>query len=321
MKHKFMIAAAGLIIFSSCSLKQMAFNSAADMLAPNPGKKTEVAAGNANNPMVALTGESDVQLVADVMPVILKTYEILHLQNPKHRGLALMAGELYIMYANAFVQTPADALSEEFYNKKNMEYVRAKKFYLRGADYVFASFDLAYPGFTRLLSNPAKNADYRILDRLQVSDVESLYWAGAGILGAFSLDPTDADIVDRLQGAVALLEHAVKLNPGFNNGALWEILTAFYAAAPDTLGGGIDKAEKAYEAALQYSGGKNASTYVTFARSFCIPNQDSAGFDTAIDQALAINPDDNPKNRLMTVLSQQQAQLLKERKSEYFLEF
>ncbi|MDE7140686.1 MAG: TRAP transporter TatT component family protein, partial [Treponemataceae bacterium] len=63
-----------------------------------------------SDPMLALTGETDVILVGDFFPTALKMYEILQTQNPDHLGLAYMTGSLNVMYANAFVQGPAESL-------------------------------------------------------------------------------------------------------------------------------------------------------------------------------------------------------------------
>ena len=143
---KIYICVAGLfLLVSGCSIKRMAFNGIANTLAPFPAPKSGASGGI--DAAAALTGEDDVKLVSEVFPTVLKTYEILHLSNPQHRGLAVMSGSLYIMYANAFVQTPADYIPETQFQKKNLEYLRAKKFYLRGADYVMQSLDGAYKGF------------------------------------------------------------------------------------------------------------------------------------------------------------------------------
>ena len=75
----------------------MAYNSAANAMAPLPEKKIKPAP-DAPNPITALTGEDDVELVGEVFPVILKLYEGMHIADPAHRGLAIMTGELYIMY-------------------------------------------------------------------------------------------------------------------------------------------------------------------------------------------------------------------------------
>lgn len=305
------------LLLSGCSIKRMAFNGIANTLAPFPAPKSDASGGI--DAAAALTGEDDVKLVSEVFPTVLKMYETLHLSNPKHRGLAVMSGSLYIMYANAFVQTPADYIPETQFQKKNLEYLRAKKFYLRGADYVMQSLDTAYKGFAEAMTHYTEDKSAAFLARCKAADVESLYWAGCGILGAFALDPMDTDVFTSVPGAVAMLERAAELYPGFNAGAIWETLTAFYAAAPESLGGGADKAEDAYQRTLELSGGQRPSVYVLYAQTFCIPAQDSAGFDEALRKALEIDSVNQPNNKLTITLSQEKARWLQKMKGDYFL--
>ena len=317
LKRLYICIAGMLLLLSGCSIKQMAFNGIADTLAPFPASKPDASGGI--DAAAALTGEDDVKLVSEVFPTVLKTYEVLHLSNPKHRGLAVMSGSLYIMYANAFVQTPADYIPEMQFQKKNLEYLRAKKFYLRGADYVMQSLDGAYKGFAEAMAHYTEDKGAPFLTRCKAADVESLYWTACGILGAFSLDPMDTDVFASVPGAVAMLERAAVLDSAFNDGAVLETLATFYAAAPESLGGGVDKAEDAYRKALELSGGKRPSVYVLYAQSFCIPAQDSAGFDEALRKALEIDPATQPNNKLTVTISQEKARWLQKMKTDYFL--
>ena len=294
---KIYICVAGLfLLVSGCSIKRMAFNGIANTLAPFPAPKSGASGGI--DAAAALTGEDDVKLVSEVFPTVVKTY---------------------IMYANAFVQTPADYIPETQFQKKNLEYLRAKKFYLRGADYVMQSLDGAYKGFAEAMAHYTDDKGTHFLARCRAADVESLYWAGCGILGAFSLDPMDTNALAAVPGAVAMLERAAELYPTFNDGAIWETLTAFYAAAPESLGGGVDKAQEAYRKTLELSGGQRPSVYVLYAQSFCVPAQDSAGFDEALRKALEIDPETQPSNKLTITLSQTKARWLQKMKGDYFL--
>jgi len=306
-----------LLTLTSCSIKQAAFNSMANTMAPFPAAKQGTSGGI--DAAAALTGEDDIQLVAEVFPTMLKAYEMLHLSNPQHRGLAVMTGSFYIMYANAFVQTPADYIPETQFQRKNLEYLRAKKFYLRGAGYVLKSLDAVYPRFAEAMAHYSEETGTAFLGRCKVADAESLYWASCGILGAFSLDPLDTELLSRVPGAAAMLERAAALAPAFNDGAIWETLAAFYAAAPEALGGGADKAIDAYQKALKLSGGQRPSVYILYAQSFCIPAQDSAGFDEALKKALEIDPETQPENKLAITISRQKAEWLQTMKEDYFL--
>ncbi len=309
------------IIFSSCSIKKMAYNSVANGMAPLPEKKAKVKVDpNTPNPITALTGEDDVELVGEVFPVILKLYEAMHIQDPSHRGLALMTGELYIMYANVFVETPANYISDNEYDKKNMQLFRAKKFYKRGAKMALSSLDLAYPGFKDAIYSNNIEKINKALAQCKKYDAEALHWSGAGILATFALDPLDIDSLQGVLGGVSMIEKAVELEPEFMGGSSWEILCKFYAAAPVNFGGGIEKAEMAYKKALEISKGKTPSVYLTYATSFCIPNQDSKGYDEAIEKALAIDPELQPENKLTIKLAQDYAKWLREHKEDFILE-
>ena len=320
MKNKIIFTLVIIIglIFSSCSIKKMAYNSAANAMAPLPEKKTKPAP-DAPNPITALTGEDDVELVGEVFPIILKLYEGMHIADPSHRGLAIMTGELYIMYSNVFVEGPANYLSDDEYDKKDKAFNRAKKFYKRGYNKILSALDTAYPGFTEAVNSDNEEIIEAMLKNCKPYDTEALHWAGAGILAAFSLDPLDIQCLQTVQGARLMLEKVCSLDPNYSGGATWEILAKFYASAPDSLGGNIKKAENAYKKALELSQGKSPSIYVTYALSFCVPKQDSKGFDEAIEKALAVNPESDPDNKLVISISQRYAEWLKENKDMFIL--
>lgn len=309
-----------LLFYSSCSIKQMAYKSAANAMAPLPEQKIKIKpSADAPNPAVVLTGEDDVELVGNVFPVILKLYEAMAVQDPKHRGLAVMTGQLYVTYANVFVETPAVYLSDDEFDKKNAALLRARKFYLKGADFALSALDTAYHGFKEAVFSDKAELISFYMKKCKNYDVETLYWAGAGLLAAFAIDPLASDAVQSAAGAVAMLERVCLLNPDYDKGAAWEILTKFYAAAPEGLGGGAEKAMTAYKKALSLSNGKRPSIHVTYAQSFCIPAQDGKGFDEALEKALSIDPETDPDNRLVITLSQNYAKWLKEHKEDFIL--
>ena len=48
--------------------------------------------------------------------------------------------------------------------------------------------------------------------------------------------------------------------------------------------------------------------------------QDSVGFDEALENALAIDPETQPDNKLTIILSQEKARWLQNMKGDYFLD-
>jgi len=119
----------------------------------------------------------------------------------------------------------------------------------------------------------------------------------------------------------ALLERAAELDPDYNEGAIWDILTAFYALAPAEFGGNIERAEFTSAESFRASKGKSPSPYITYATSFCVPNQDAQGFKENLKKALAFDIESDPANRLALVIAQKKAAWLLAHGDDFFIEW
>ena len=261
------------------------------------------------------TSDSDPVLVGDALPFTIKMYESLLQANPDHRGLLRTTGSLFVMYANAFVQKPAEQLPREMYAEKQAEMERAKKLYLRGMELLYRGLDLKYKGFSTAFQ---KDNLPEILAKMKKEDVSSLYWAAVGGVSAYSLEPFDLSLGIRLEEFLALIDRAYELDPNFNSGALDDFLLLFYASVPEMMGGSRDKAGIYFKKALEKSGGLLASPYVSFAQAVSIPEQDYDTFKAYLDAALAIDPDADPENRLVNIISQRKARYLLDSASLFF---
>ncbi|MDE6705177.1 MAG: TRAP transporter TatT component family protein [Treponemataceae bacterium] len=274
-----------------------------------------------HDPMLALTGETDVILVGDFFPTALKMYEILQMQNPDHLGLAYMTGSLNVMYANAFVQTPAESLGVSEFDKQNAEFERAKLHYLRGRDLELRFLDGRHKGFSAAMLSGDNEQIAAAVAAMDKNDVDAAYWCGAGWLAAFSLDILNPDLIANLGAPLAILNRATEIDPDYNNGAIWDVLFNFYMAAPGDFGGDPERGMQCYEEELRVSGGRTPGPYVTYAWVVCVSQGDEQGFDEALDKALAIDPNDVPATRLMTTIAQNKARYLKAHKGDYFVQW
>lgn len=262
------------------------------------------------------TSDSDPQLVGDALPFAIKMYESLLGANPQHQGLLKTTGSLYVMYANAFVQKPAEQLPRELYIERQTAMERAGMLYLRGLELLYRGLELKYPGFEGAFkSNDPYGgapyaASYGALLKMKKEDVPSLYWAAAGGISAYSLDPLNPGLGLRINEFLALVNRAYELDPDFNSGALDDFLLLFYASVPEMMGGDKARAEMHFKRALEKSRGLLASPYVSYAQAVSIPGQDYATFKAYLDAALAIDPDADPGNRLVNIISQKKARYL-----------
>jgi predicted anti-sigma-YlaC factor YlaD len=320
-KSAFFVFCFFLVFFTSCAtVKSIAIDSVSTTIAGADRKGMPVRKGKSDSDaLAAVTGETDVTLVSDFFPTALELYEIMHRSNPNHIGLTVMTGSLNVMYANVFVQNPAESLPNEEFDKQHAEYERAALHYLRGRDYCLEALESRHKGFRAAVLGPDRAAVDAAVAKLDRNDVSAAYWACAGWLGAFSLDPLAPDFLENIHSPVAILEKAAALAPDYSSGSVWDMLCAFYVSAPSDFGGDYNRGLYCYEQALRVSGGKTPGPYITYAESVCIPTGDEKGFEESLNKALAVNPDDEPSSRLMTIIAQRKAKYLLEHKSDYFL--
>ena len=294
--------AGALLLLAGCSINQMAVRAVTGALS------------SGNN--TVFTGDNDPQLIAQALPFALKMYEVLITQDPKNEKLLLTTGSLFIMYANAFVQTPADMLPDTEYQKQTEMRSNAKKLYLRGRNYAIRALELRHPDFSASLKGKELDA---VLAKMTKADVPYLYWAAAGWAAAYAINPFDFALSVTINEPIAMMHRALALDPTFQQGAIQEFFVSYYAAAPESLGGSQEKAKESYQKALELSKGKRASVFVAYAQSIAVPEHNRKGFVDALKKALAIDPNADPNTRLETIVTQQKAKWLLDHVDNYFL--
>jgi predicted anti-sigma-YlaC factor YlaD len=260
-------------------------------------------------------------VVGLALPVVIKVDEGKLKKAPDKADLALETGSFYVMYANAFVQAPAQRLAPSKYKKRDSELARAKKLYLRGVDILRGSLDKKYPGINDAGGQGTRpRSEY--LAALTRDDVPLIYWLVAGTLAAYSLDPFDLDLGFKIPELSVLIKRAYELDPDYNNGALDEFFIMFYGALPPTLGGDIELAKKHYALAIKKTGGNSAGPYVSYAEAIAIPAQDYEAFKSNLDAALAVDISKvkGDTNKLAQKISKRRARYLLKNAGSYFMD-
>ncbi len=311
------------------SVEDIAMNKAADILSSGSG-----GAG-------VFMNDDDPQLVADALPLALKLYEMILAETPEKPAMQLSTGKNFVMYANAFIQTPAGMLSDDDYEEAAAELKRAKKMYIRGKNYSIQSLELLHPGFTEALAGKA--ADTALSMIKNPDEADNLYWTAAGWIGAYSCDPFDFEMAAEIYMPVAMLIKALEINPEYSNGAVHDIFIQLYsslpvshlvkaaAAAPLNAGAFLesyypknvsssqDKALFHFNESVRISGGTNPGTFNTYAQSVSVKNQDYEEYRELLEKALSIDPVNMPDNKLVITIYQQKAQWLLDHADDYFL--
>jgi predicted anti-sigma-YlaC factor YlaD len=290
------------LLGSACSINRVAVNAVANALTGEGGSEV-------------FTADPDPELVGGALPFAIKMYESLLSQAPDHQGLILTTGSLFVMYANAFVQGPAEFLPPIQYEERETAMKRAKQLYLRGGGILQGGLEKKYPGIGNSSAESGTMGPY--LDKMKKADVPLLYWTAAAYLSAYSLDPFDFPLSRKVADAMAYIDRAYALDPDFNRGALDDFYVLALASLPDTMGGDPSRVETHFKLSLEKSGGLLAGPYVSYAQAVAAPAQDYAVFKRCLETALALDADADPPNRLANIISQRKARALLDN-AEYF---
>jgi len=321
-------AAAVLLLFSCRSIDTIAIEKISEIMASDSGSG-------------AFTRDDDPELVADALPFALKVYEMLIGMNPEDDALKLAGGKAFIMYANAFIQTPAGMLPDEEYLEQDRMLKRARKMYLRGRNYILDGLSLRFNDFDELMED---NPD-GLLEEADEEDVPYLYWAAAGWLGAFSCDPFDLEMGSDIHLPVAFLYRSLELDEEFESGAVHDLLITLWSSlpqglienafisTPETAGRfsleyyrksnvNSDPEERArfhFSRAVELADGKNPGSYISMATGFPVSNQNYDEFEALLTRALEIDPYENPDTQLTVMIYQDKARWYLEHREDYFL--
>ena len=285
---------------SSCSIRRMVANGIGNALASGPD---------------TFATDNDPELVRDALPFGLKTMESLLQTVPRNRGLLLTVCKGFTEYAAAFVQMEADRIEPNDYAGANEMRERALKLYLRARDYGLRGLALRNRGIGARLELDPQGA----VARIRREDMPMLYWTAAAWGSAISLGKDRAELLADLSAVRALMERGLTLDEAYDGGAFHEAMIVL-EALPPAMGGSPDSARLHFERAVAISKGGRASHYVTMAQSVSVLTQNRAEFERLLRQALAVDPDRDPAQRLATLVMQRRARMLLQREDDLFLD-
>lgn len=278
------------LLFQSCSISNLAMKSVSSSLS--------------NQQSTVFTGEDDPELVKDALPFTMKLYETILEKDSTNPDIFLSTGKLFCLYAQAFILFPADTLPDSMAIQKKAMKKRAKKLLLRSRDYVLKGLELRHPGFTSLLKSNSTDSALAMTDH---SDTSYLYWCSAAWMGAIIADRSDLVLAMTIKKAASIMVKVTELNDGYDFGAAHEILCAFKASVPKSIGGSEEKAREHFQKALSYSSGQKLSPYVTYATSLSLKNKNRIEFTEILQKALSVNIQSNPSHRLQNIIYQNRA--------------
>jgi len=260
--------------------------------------------------------DDDPEFVGAAVPFSLKLIESLLEKRPRHGPLLLAAARGFTQYSWAFVQQKAERLETLDLAASEEQRHRAQKLYLRARGYGLRALELAHPGFElRLRADPHQAAA-----ELAHEDVERAYWLAAAWGGALTQAKDSPALLADQPIVEALLDRALELDEGFQDGALHTLLVSYEGSRPGGQRGWEERSRAHFARAVELSKGLRAGPFVALAESVSIQDQNKAEFDELLARALAVDPDALPDARLENLVLQARARWLIAREGELFLD-
>jgi hypothetical protein len=288
-----------LVLTTGCSLKTMAVKTVANTLSA-PGD--------------VFTRDDDPELIRDATPFALKLYESLLESVPTHVPLLISTCGGFTQYGYAFLEAEADSLDASRRADATALRERALKHYLRGRGYCLRALDVRFGKGTSdgLLQDPVA-----ALAKARKDDVPLLYWTAAAWGAAISLGIDRPDLAVDFPTVRALADRALALDPEWSRGSIHELMITL-DSLPEALGGNPARAREHFTKAVEIQKGLAPGPYVSLAVGVAVPNQDRQEYERLLKEALAIDPEKDPSNRLVTLVYQRRARVLLDRVDEKF---
>ncbi len=290
-----------LVAMSGCSLRQMAINTLADALAESSP---------------SFVRDEDPELIRDALPFALKTIEMLLGETPDNTGLLISACQGFELYSLGFIEFEADRLEMTDYRQAKRQYQRALKLYLRARGYCFRALDLTLPGAHEALIRGDRGA----LADARPEHVRLLYWTAASWGSAIAAGLDRPELVADLPAVRVVLERALELDPDYERGVIHDAMVLMEFAQIDSGIGSLERARKHFRRALELGEGERVGTYVTWANTIAVREQNREEFTRLLEKALAIDASLDADQQLINIIQQERASWLLDQADELFLD-
>ncbi len=252
------------------------------------------------------TRDDDLELVGDAIPFGLKLYESLLDSAPTNKDLLIATCSNFTQYGVAYLETDALVLGEAQHHDEVVHLnARALKLYLRAKGYCERAMEVRFPGIMQKLPADPVGA----LAKAEKKDVPLLYWMSASWGSAIALGVDRPELVIDMPTVRAIAERAIALDETWSRGTLHEMFVSL-DSLPPALGGNPERARMHFTKAIELQKGLSPGPYVALALGVVVPAQDRAEYEKLLNEALAIDPEKDASNRLVTLVQQRRARAL-----------
>jgi hypothetical protein len=254
----------------------------------------------------AISSHNDPDTIEDAIPFTLAMYESMLSSLPKYEPLLTATCATYTQFAFGFLAPKAEALQWDDFAQSEAINERALRLAIRGRDFCWRGLEVKFRGASAALAKDPHTA----LRRAKREHVPLLYWSAASLGSAISVAGLDhPELLNQWPVVRVLAERGLQLDEAWNQAALHELMITVESQG-EAFGGSEERARKHFARAVDLQEGLSPGPHVALAMGVVKNKQDRAEFEKLMKAALAIDPDKNPTQRLIVLITQRRARTL-----------
>ena len=234
-------------------------------------------------------------------------------KNPFNSTILLEAQKRLTQYGYTFLLEMGDRKIYDDYVASKQIYSEARQSFSKALVIGKHALRIIYPEVDQWLSNPEK-----IKINFKIQHISNLYWTAASIGGLIKAGKGSPETIVLLPQVGLLLDTALKLDSSWGNGSIYTALISYTMAEFQVSKAKKEKVKFYFEEAVRLSNGTDAGTFVAYAESVSIKNQDKNEFIQLLNKAVEITSTDDEEINLQNIIARNRAKWLLLRTDELF---
>lgn len=253
-----------------------------------------------------IASHNDPETIEAAIPPFLVMYESLADGLKDFEPIHTSTCALYTQFGFGFIAPKGEALQWEDFEKSKEINERALRLALRGRDFCWRGLEIKFKGVSAALKANPDTA----LRKAKREHVPLLYWSAAALGASISAGGLNhPELLNQWPVVRVLAERALALDESWNTGALHELMITVESQG-EALGGSEERARKHFARAVELQQGLSPGPHVALAMGVVKSKGDRAEFEKLMKAALSMDPDKNPTQRLIVLITQRRARTL-----------
>lgn len=246
------------------------------------------------------------QLVERALPPFIVMVDAAISDDPENVELLIKGAQLHVSYALSFIEDKDPLWA-------SIHYETAK-------DYAFQAIEHKYSIKNQDIVGQEENKAKEILSQtFDKKDIKHLFWWGMSWGLWINANRDSIKSIGEFPYVRMIMEHALNLEPGYENGMPHLFFGLYYGSIHKTLGGDPEKGKEHFEKILEMTKGEWISVKVLYARTYARTIQDRKLYEKLLQEVIDAPDPVNKDYRLSNAIAKKQAEVLLSKIDEYFL--